>query len=124
MLRTEGASSPKHGKQLWNRLFSSSPMDQIHEHNDSPAQFPVENLGLLPRGTVLHVAIGHGRNSIYLARLGFEVDGVEISREAVEYAVEAAKAAGARVHAQVADLEKDFHIPAETYDVIVCFNYL
>lgn len=28
------------------------------------------------------------------------------------------------IKAQVADLEKDFHIRADAYDVIICFNYL
>jgi len=56
-------------------------MTDIHENGFDPAQFLVENVELLPKGRVLDVAMGSGRNAIYLARLGFEVEGVDMSPE-------------------------------------------
>ena len=90
----------------------------------TPAQFLVDNIDLLPKGRVLDIAMGVGRNTIYLARTGFEVEGVDISPEAVDAALESAKEVGVMIKAQVADLEKTFHIKGDTYDVIICFNYL
>jgi len=95
-----------------------------HHHNQSPASFLVENISLLPKGRVLDVATGNGRNAVYLARLGFEVEGVDISPEAVTAAQESAQKAGVSIRTQVADLERGYNIPRNAYDVIICFNYL
>ena len=99
-------------------------MTDIHEDSLEPAQFLVENIELLPKGKALDVATGTGRNAIYLARSGFEVTGVDISPEAVNNALAAAQQAGADIRAQVADLEGDYRIEKDAYDVIICFNYL
>jgi SAM-dependent methyltransferase len=99
-------------------------MMHFHENSFEPAQFLVENIELLPKGRVLDIAMGNGRNAIYLAKLGFEVEGVDISPEVVSASLESAEKIGVTIKAQVADLEKAFHIKGDTYDVIICFNYL
>ena len=99
-------------------------MAYIHEHGSEPAQFLVENAGLLPRGRVLDVAMGNGRNAIYLARAGFEVEGVDMSPEAVNTALASSRKAGVTIRAKVADLESRYQIEKGAYDVIICFNYL
>ena len=100
-----------------------------NRHNDGdrdiePASFLVENVDLLPKGLVLDVAMGSGRNAIYLARLGFNVRGVDISSESVSRALQSAKESGLEIQAEVADLERDYRIGPDVYDVIICFNYL
>ncbi len=99
-------------------------MPHCHEGSFEPVPFLVENIGLLPRGRVLDVAMGNGRNAIYLAKIGFPVEGVDISADAVNQALKAAYKAGVTIKVQVTDLEKGFLIPKDTYDVIICFNYL
>ncbi|MFC1944511.1 class I SAM-dependent methyltransferase [Chloroflexota bacterium] len=99
-------------------------MTDIYENYQTPSQFLVDNIDLLPKGKVLDIAMGAGRNTVYLARTGFEVDGVDISQEAIAAALESAKKASVVIKAQVADLEKTFHIRGDSYNVIVCFNYL
>jgi 2-polyprenyl-3-methyl-5-hydroxy-6-metoxy-1,4-benzoquinol methylase len=99
-------------------------MSETNDISLQPAQFLVENIALLPTGRVLDVAMGHGRNALYLAKQGFEVEGVDLSSEAVENALEAAGTSGVELGARVADLEDDFQIDQAAYDVIVCFNYL
>jgi len=99
-------------------------MNHIHKKSHTPAQFLVENVDLLPKGRVLDIAMGTGRNAIYLAKVGFEVEGVDISSEAVSAALESAEESGVMIKAQVVDLEKAFHIKEDAYDVIICFNYL
>jgi tellurite methyltransferase len=90
----------------------------------NPAQFLVANIDLLPKGRVLDVAMGRGRNALYLSGLGFDVEGVDISTEAVNAVLEAAGKSGLKLKVSVADLEGDYRIEKDAYDVILCFNYL
>lgn len=99
-------------------------MPSIPEYPEEPAEFLVKNLTLLPKGKVLDVAMGNGRNAVFLAGKGFRVEGVDLSREAVTAALQAAQKAGVRVAARIDDLEAGFAIPEQTYDIIICFHYL
>jgi len=97
-------------------------MNHIHESDFDPTPFLVENIELLPKGRTLDVATG--RNAIYSARMGFDVEGIDISPEAVSTALEWAREAGVTIKAQVADLEGGYFIEKDAYEVIICFNYL
>lgn len=89
-----------------------------------PSLFLAENIGLLPRGKALDIAMGHGRNAVYLAAQGFEVEGVDIVEGAVDAALALAADQRVTIHARAGDLEKNYRIAAHTYDLIICFNYL
>ncbi len=89
-----------------------------------PAQFLVDNITLLPKGRVFDVAMGNGRNAVYLARMGFNVEGVDISPEAVSDALELARKAGVAIRVETVDLEAEYSIKKGAYNVIICFNYL
>lgn len=99
-------------------------MTHTHEGSLEPARFLVDNIRLLPVGRALDVAMGNGQNAIYLARMGFDVEGVDISPEAVGNTLELARKAGVTISARIADLEGKYHITKGVYDVIICFNYL
>lgn len=89
-----------------------------------PARFLVENIDLLPRGRTLDIAMGSGRNAIYLAKMGFQVEGVDISREATDEALAYARKEGVSIQARVEDLETIPNFEEEVYDLVLCFNYL
>jgi tellurite methyltransferase len=95
-----------------------------HDSGFEPADFLVEHVALLPVGRVLDVAAGNGRNAIYLAGLGFTVEGLDKSEESVAAAREAARQAGVTITMRVVDLELGRAVPRDAYDVIICFNYL
>ncbi|UCG65249.1 MAG: class I SAM-dependent methyltransferase, partial [Deltaproteobacteria bacterium] len=99
-------------------------MTHSHDSASRPAQFLQKNIGLLPKGRALDIAMGRGENAIYLARMGFEVEGVDVSAEAVHNASEAAQRAGVTLKAEITDLEHKYVIKEGTYDVIICFRYL
>jgi len=89
-----------------------------------PADFLVEHRHLLPpQGKALDVAMGSGRNAIYLASLGYEVTGIDVSGVAVERCRAEAGRRGLRVEAVQADLES-YQLPREAYDVVIDFYYL
>ena len=114
------------GLDTWPGPVSSGPGDNgAHPHGIAPSSFLVENFELLPRGLALDLAMGEGRNAIYLATRGFDVDGVDADAEAVSRTRAAARRLGTPIRAVVGNVEDGTYIiPIETYDVIVVFNYL
>jgi len=81
----------------------------------------------LPRGAALDVACGAGRNALFLARAGFEVDAVDISTAGLERLRTDAEADDLAIRALEADLEEG--IPAslplkDRYDLIVMVRYV
>jgi len=91
----------------------------------APSSFLVENFHLLPKGLALELAMGEGRNAIYLATRGFDVDGVDVCPRRVALARCAARKLGAPIRAIVGNVEDGTYvIPIDTFDVIVVFNYL
>ena len=100
-------------------------MRRDHLHKDSnPAEFLVANRPLLGTGNALDLAMGAGRNAVYLAKEGFEVEGIEIAPDAVEKALALAKAENVEISAVVADLENGYRLKPYTYYLVVCFYYL
>ncbi|MDY7038234.1 MAG: methyltransferase domain-containing protein, partial [Thermodesulfobacteriota bacterium] len=70
----------------------------------------VDNVDLLPKGRTLDVAMGRGRNAVYLARMGFEVEGIDLSTDAVSDALEWARQSEVNIKTHLTDLENNYHI--------------
>jgi tellurite methyltransferase len=96
----------------------------MHTHSNIPSEFLVENIHLLPKGKALDIAMGGGRNSVYLAQKGFDVEGIDNSQDAIKMANELAHEKGVSITTRLVDLEKDTYIKELAYDSIICFNYL
>jgi SAM-dependent methyltransferase len=77
----------------------------------------------LPRGRALDVACGAGRNALYLAACGYEVDAVDIAPFALERARETGRKRGLEVNWIEADLD-DFVPENGQYDLIVVARYV
>src|SRR4030042_6173558 len=91
---------------------------------EEPSALLVENRALLPAGgRALDIAMGSGRHALYLASLGFQVTGVDVSRVAVALCREKAERLGLAVKTVVADLE-DYRLPGDAYDFVINFHYL
>ena len=99
-------------------------MAHAHDRGGRPSSFLVDHIDLLPEGRVLDVATGRGRNAVYLARQGFEVEGIDISHEALDAARQLAEASGVSLTLHLMDLENDVSLPEEAFDAVICFNYL
>lgn len=114
------------GLSAWPGPIAAGGDGGAHPHDlVGPARFLVDSFPLLRRGTALDIAMGNGRNAIYLATRGFDVDGVDVDPRVVERARVAARRLGAPIRAVVGNVEDGTYIvPIETYDLIVVFNYL
>jgi SAM-dependent methyltransferase len=96
----------------------------MHQTRGEPARFLSQHVGLLAPGRALDVAVGGGRNAIFLARHGWDVLGVDRSPEALAQAREWAAAEQLALRLEQRDLESDRDLGAESYDLIVVTNYL
>lgn len=98
--------------ETWNRryagdefLFGTEPNAWLREH-----------AGSLPSaGRILCVADGEGRNSVWLAQEGFQVDAFDIADRAIEKARAFAQRQGVSVNFALADVD-GFRWPEATYD--------
>ncbi|MDD2364798.1 MAG: class I SAM-dependent methyltransferase [Desulfuromonadaceae bacterium] len=89
-------------------------------YGTAPNEFLLSVVDKIPRGNVLSLAEGEGRNSVYLASLGFEVTGVDSSAVGLRKAGELAAAAGVKVATIQRDLN-EFVIEPESWSVIIGF---
>ncbi|MDH3316824.1 MAG: class I SAM-dependent methyltransferase [Gammaproteobacteria bacterium] len=77
----------------------------------------------LPRGRALDVACGAGRNALYLAACGYEVDAVDIAPFALEKARATARERELEINWIEADL--DTFVPQKSqYDLVVVARYV
>jgi 2-polyprenyl-3-methyl-5-hydroxy-6-metoxy-1,4-benzoquinol methylase len=74
-------------------------------------------------GRALDIAMGSGRNAIFLAQNGYEVDGIEINRESIAICREQASQLNLRLNIIESDLEKT-ELGVDCYDLVICFFYL
>lgn len=103
---------PVNAADAWNQryasaafLFGTEPNAWLREHATA----------LPPRGRILCVADGEGRNSVWLARQGFQVDAFDVADRAVEKARAFAQREGVSVNLAVADVD-GFAWPEAAYD--------
>jgi SAM-dependent methyltransferase len=79
--------------------------DRAGDGTAGPEPFLVREVLRLPRGRVLDVASGDGRNTLWLAGQGFAVTAVDVSPVAIDRLGRAAPAQGLTVAARAADLD-------------------
>jgi SAM-dependent methyltransferase len=75
--------------------------DKFYSNREKPIPFfinaPDENLvsylekGIFKSGKILDIGCGNGRNSMYLAKKGFQVDGIDFSQTSIEWASQEAQ---------------------------------
>ncbi|MFQ5992942.1 MAG: dihydroneopterin aldolase [Nitrospiraceae bacterium] len=95
----------------------------------TPASYLLESQHLLPKGHVLDVATGHGRNALYLASQGYSVEAIDRDEHALsDLAATAQQRHLANLAVHAVDLEaipgQVPDLPKERYDVILVFFYL
>ena len=82
----------------------------------------VERLGLPPGARLLDLCCGHGRHAVPLARLGYQVTGLDLSRPLLDRAAALAAAQGARVGLVRADMRRLPFADASFDAVLNLFN--
>ena len=104
--------------QTWDERY-----DQESDFSKEPSLFLKKKIHQLPRGKALDLAMGTGRNSIFMAENGYMVDGIDSSEVAVEKVRSFAERESLPIDAKQADLT-NYQIVENTYDVILNFYFL
>jgi tellurite methyltransferase len=81
------------------------------------------HIALLPKGKALDLATGEGRNAVFLAQHGLDVDAVDISEIGLRKAQKLAREMRVKIHTFLADLDT-YQIGREQYDLITNFYFL
>ena len=106
-------------QQKWDERYRSGAFAERVQ----PSALLADWLQRLPRGRALDIACGAGRNSLFLARHGYEVAGVDISGEGLRRARAAAQREGLKIRWLQYDLDKGLPDLGE-FDLICLFRYL
>ncbi|CAA9507901.1 MAG: hypothetical protein AVDCRST_MAG53-2540 [uncultured Solirubrobacteraceae bacterium] len=110
-------------REHWNEKHS-----RVQVGGWMPRPWLVDHRALLEDvspGRALDVACGRGREALYLAEAGFEVDAVDISDVAVDAVQQAADERGLPVRATRVDLlTAPEPFPGAPYDVVIGFYFL
>lgn len=106
------------GPDWWDRFCAdrSKPIPFFEAKPDENLVAHVQS-GILAPGRVLEVGCGPGRNAVYLATAGFEVDAVDLSPVAVAWDEERARAAGVDVRFHCGDVFAT-ELPAGRYSLV------
>ncbi|PFA67114.1 SAM-dependent methyltransferase [Bacillus sp. AFS015802] len=98
-------------------IFMNAPDENLVSYIDS---------GTITRGKVLELGCGPGRNAIYLAEHGFEVDAVDVSKTSLDWAKERADEKNVNIqffHQNIFE----FEVEQGKYDFIYdsgCFHHI
>lgn len=101
-------------REMWNQRYGN----EEYVYGIAPNDFLKENAHLIPKGRVLCVADGEGRNSVFLAEQGWDVTAVDISEAGVAKSRALAESRSVAVDAHVADI-MDFDLGTERWTGVV-----
>jgi SAM-dependent methyltransferase len=105
---------------MWNERFS----EPGYAYGTEPNEFLVSVAGRIPRGRVLCLAEGEGRNAVYLAGLGYDVTAVDASTVGLEKAEALARERGHTIETVIADLANFPIEPTRWQGIVSVFCHL
>jgi 2-polyprenyl-3-methyl-5-hydroxy-6-metoxy-1,4-benzoquinol methylase len=106
-------------KERWDAKYAK----EEYLFGKEPIAFLKEHVPLLPKGKALDIAMGEGRNGVYLATQGFQVTGLDISEKGLAKARHLAQERNVSIATLVVDLEQA-QLEQNAYDVVLCLYYL
>ena len=96
-----GCATPHAHGNAWNQLYKKGT-----GFNTAPNSTLVDAVKSRKPGRALDVGMGQGRNSLFLAREGWEVTGFDLAADGVSIARQTAATEGLALDARVADLDQ------------------
>jgi tRNA G46 methylase TrmB len=116
-------TSYAYGKPRDKGRWDSKYDKETYIFGRTPVAFLKDNVHLLPKGKVLDLAMGEGRNGVFLATQGFDVEGWDISEVGLQKAHKLAEEHGVQIKTRVVDLEA-VQFEKNSYDVVLIMYYM
>ncbi len=104
----------KYGPNKWDERYST----EQYVYGKEPNLFLQQNVSAIPKGEVLCIADGEGRNGVWLASQGFNVTSIDFSQKAIDKTYQLAKEQNVSIKAIVGDL-LSYDFGKNKYDGIV-----
>lgn len=104
---TARAALPAEMREQWSRTYAETPYRDLPWFSPTPTAWVTEGVrdGWWKKGArILELGCGAGTNSLFLAKSGFKVSGVDVAEGAITAARSRAEAAGLRVDFRVGDV--------------------
>lgn len=109
----------KSDQKRWDQRFGGKGF----AFGKEPNPFLKKHIRLLPKGKALDIGAGEGRNTVFLAQHGFEVDAVDISKVGLKKAQKLAREIRVKINTIYTNLNT-YQIEKEKYDLIANFYFL
>jgi 2-polyprenyl-3-methyl-5-hydroxy-6-metoxy-1,4-benzoquinol methylase len=100
-------------KEFWNERYNKTAF----AYGEAPNAFLSDTLLTLPTGKILFPADGEGRNSVFAAKNGFNVESFDISEAGKEKALTLAVKNGVSLNYQVGELA-DMNYATDSFDYL------
>lgn len=99
---------------MWDERYSA----EEYAYGKTPNKFLEDNYDVIPKGKVLCLAEGEGRNAVFLAKQGYSVTAVDASQVGLQKAEKLAEENGVSIELVHADLA-DFDMGENRWDGII-----
>ena len=116
--QTYSLSMSKQDRIKWNQRYAE---DSYRKNN--PVTLVENWIARIPAGRALDVACGAGRNALFLAQAGYQVDAIDISPEGLNQARQKAEDQGLSINWIEQDLDQAYPFDTD-YDLILVMWYV
>lgn len=103
------------GVNMWDDIYKKSECYWGLNPNGNLVQF----LSLIPKGKILDIGAGEGRNALFLAKHGFKVLCLDVSEVASEKCKKLAEKLGVSIDYKIGDIQ-DFSSASCKFSCIIC----
>ena len=119
LLSSPPAVADPKDRERWDSRYAK----EEYVMGKDPIPFLAAHVDLLPKGKALDLAMGEGRNAVFLAGNGFQVLGLDISTKGIEKAQKLAAEKNVTIEAKAVDLEQ-YQLERDKYEVVLVSYYL
>lgn len=102
----------------WDQKFDTP----TYVYGREASLFLKESIAKVPPGRALDVAMGEGRNAVFLATKKFDVLGVDLSSVAIRKARRLARENKVKIQVEQADLN-GYQVPSRAFDLVVQIDF-